>query len=390
MQNIDFNAISRVSDLLNGYLFNRLNDQELDELQLWINASPANREVFESVVNEDALVSGGRIYLKADTQEALLTVKKQIEFTEKSRFNLETSNWLWMKVAASIVVVLASIIYFFHPAPSNHLENQIAIGRNVATIIESNGNTILLSDEKPGVVVKGSVLKYTDGTPIEKPVPGTGPNQNGTAEQVIQTPVGGTYQLILADGTKVWLNAATSLKFTTSFTGLKKRLVTLLGGEAYFEVSKNEQQPFNIVSKGQEIEVLGTKFNVSTYGDNMETSLVEGAIRLTNKLSGQQVSLRPGLQALVNGKEMRLQEVNTGRVTAWQRGDFEFKDAGIKEVMNTLARWYAIDVVYQGSITAEKFNGKIARNKNIAEVLSMLEGTKAVRFQITGKMVTVR
>jgi transmembrane sensor len=391
-QNVD--VIARIAELIDGYLFNKLSIAELDELELWINASDINQQIFKGIINERELSIGGKIYTAANTISALNTVKKTIIFPKKG-LKSTTKLWVNMGIAASLITVLGFSLYFISTNNKTNTLNKavlgaaIKTGKYIATLTLADGKKISLSDTKTGVIINSSKVTYTDGTSIK-----TDYNENDKlvlSEQVIQTPVGGTYQIVLADGTKVWLNAASSFRFTSSFKGLVNRKVELLAGEAYFEVSKDKTHPFVVLVNGQEVEVMGTHFNINNYQKNgmVKTTLIEGSVKVKNTASGKNNMLKPGQQSIVIGDNMQIITVDTNPIIAWKNGDFEFKDESIKDVMNKLALWYNIEVLYEGSVSTERFNGKISRNKQITAVLRMLEATKSVKFKIEGRRVTV-
>jgi ferric-dicitrate binding protein FerR (iron transport regulator) len=204
----------------------------------------------------------------------------------------------------------------------------------------------------------------------------------------VSTPRGGKWRINLPDGTAVWLNAASSITYPASFSGSRTRQVELKG-EAYFEVAKDKAHPFIVKTDNQEVQVLGTHFNLNSYADeaSTKTTLLEGAIKIT--AAGQQKLLKPGEQAILNGKVLKISAADLETAVAWKNDEFVFKGESIKEIMRVLARWYNIDAEYSGPVTTEEFQGKIGMQKNITEVLQLLELTEAVHFKIEGRKVIV-
>nr|WP_255526823.1 FecR family protein [Pedobacter sp. MC2016-24] len=212
----------------------------------------------------------------------------------------------------------------------------------------------------------------------------------------VTTPMGGTYQISLPDGSKVWLNAASSLTFPSNFDGQRDRRVEVKG-EAYFEISKayvkqgghEKRQAFVVVTNKQEIEVLGTHFNVKNYEDEpgVRTTLLEGSIKVS--AGAERKIIVPGQQAFSNGAGIEVSSVNVSDVVAWKDGNFQFNDENIENVMRAISRWYDVDIVFKGAITREKFGGTISRSKPIAEVLASLEETGYVKFKIEGRRVII-
>lgn len=250
------------------------------------------------------------------------------------------------------------------------VENQIDVapGGNKATLIVENGGTIDLSETTTGIVI-GNDITYMDGTPVQQ--------QNGTAlsgerisQLVLTTPKGGTYRVTLSDGTTVWLNAASSLKYPNRFTG-NERTVALVG-EAYFEVSKGV--PFKVVSRGQTVEVLGTQFNVSAYADEqqVQTTLVEGVVQIAAESQPEVMQLQPGEQSTLTATHLEKSRVSIASVVSWKEGLFSFHETELRVVMNQLSRWYDVKVEYQGTIPPTFYYGAISRKETLSAVLDLL------------------
>lgn len=313
---------------------------------------------------------------------------------------------LWSRsfvgIAAAVLLVLSTGLFFFvnngtlkNPFKGPAYANDVPPGKNNAMLTLADGKTIQLSEAKSGIVIDASNLAYSDGTKIQSPLGQESKVTVENAELKASTPAGGTYQIILPDGSKVWLNAASSLKFPQVFEG-KERKVELTG-EAYFEVAKNKNQPFIVKSPNQQVTVLGTHFNISAYENESltKTTLLEGAVLVAldgrqkrNDDSGYTV-LSPGRQALSNGRELKVQQADLEEAVSWKNGYFRFNDEKLNSVMQKIARWYNIEVIYKDKPTEEGFTGTISRASNISDVLSMLERTKTVHFEIEGRRVMV-
>jgi ferric-dicitrate binding protein FerR (iron transport regulator) len=206
----------------------------------------------------------------------------------------------------------------------------------------------------------------------------------------VSTPRGGQYKLVLGDGTRVWLNAESSLKFPAGFS-LNQREVELRG-EAYFEVAKNPARPFKVTvltpsGDGGTVEVLGTHFNINSYGDEpvVKTTLLEGSVRVTK--AGHTVVIRPGEQAQA-GATIRVVHTDTDQEVGWKEGEFVFRNATIQQVAAQLTRWYDVEVEYRGSVT-DHFNATIDRKESLQSLLKLLEGTKRVHFTLAGKKLII-
>ncbi|WP_316820812.1 FecR family protein [Pedobacter gandavensis] len=303
--------------------------------------------------------------------------------------------------AAATLCLLGFSIYFYsrpasikeelaHHSSKNHT---ITPGSNKAILTMSNGRKISLTDVNNGEIVKQeglSITKTADGK-IVYTLAGAG--KNGTSDRntfhTIETPKGGHYQINFPDGSKVWLNSASSLRYQTKFTG-KLRKVSL-SGEAYFEIAKSHI-PFVVNSRGQEVQVLGTHFNINSYADEekVKTTLLEGSVRVTPSDPNKNPRLlKPGEQSQLNEAGIKVQDVDIESIVAWKNGDFIFQGDDLKSIMKQLARWYDVEVVYRGNCDHLKFGGYISRSKNISAVLNIMESTGKVDFQINGKVVTV-
>ncbi|WP_207422776.1 FecR family protein [Desertivirga brevis] len=296
-------------------------------------------------------------------------------------------------VAASILLAVSVGGYFLLnrismkvPAASVY-RNDIAPGADKAILTLSDGRKVLLDNSAAGIVAtEGNVaVKKTADGQISYVVTEGGSSSN-TGFNTISTPAGGQYQVVLPDGTKVWLNASSSLKFPASFGNGRK---VELQGEAYFEVVKNMKQHFFVNSGKQMVEVLGTHFNISGYKDEpaLHTTLLEGSVKLSTD-KGSRI-LVPGQQAILSDTDLELEKVNLDEVTAWKNGYFKFNGKDIRTIMREIARWYNVTVEYQGKITAETFDGRISRNRKLTEVLKVIESAGKVHFKVEGRRVTV-
>jgi ferric-dicitrate binding protein FerR (iron transport regulator) len=205
----------------------------------------------------------------------------------------------------------------------------------------------------------------------------------------LSTPRGGQYQVVLPDGSKVWLNAESSLHFPTAFTG-NQREVTLTG-EAYFEVAKYMEKPFRVKVDGMSINVLGTHFNVNAYSDEntIKTSLLEGSVKIIKGNLSE--LLKPGYQAVLNKKQdkIRITDADMDGVMAWKNGLFQFDGADINNIMHEIGRWYNVEIVYSGKVPTRTFEGKISRDAELSEVLRILELSK-VKFSVVGRKIIVQ
>jgi ferric-dicitrate binding protein FerR (iron transport regulator) len=240
----------------------------------------------------------------------------------------------------------------------------------------------LLDTVKNGKI--SETLQKEDGLLEYHPQAGTGSTEAARSVNRIVTPAGGEFRVVLGDGTRVWLNAGTSLEYPVPFDGTRE---VTLSGEAYFEVAKDPMHPFVVASGNNRVEVLSTRFNVNAYANQKATvvTLAEGAVKVNQK-----TVLKPGEQARVLSAsgEIRTATVELDPVLAWTRGRFLFSQTPLPEVMDQIAHWYDAKIVYQDNIT-EHFNASISRDSTVSKLLHLLEATGSVHFKIEDKTITV-
>lgn len=297
----------------------------------------------------------------------------------------------WRHIAAaSVVVACLGGGYFYlntpkQPIPQAQITPQdLTPGGDHATLTLSDGSQIMLDDASNGMLAKQGEMTIHKVEPGLVAYSGKGlfaENQFNT----ITAPTGGRYSVVLPDGSRAWLNAESSLKFPTAFAQNERKVA--IAGEVYFEVAPDKQKPFLVDVQGvQTIKVLGTHFNVNAYGDEaaVTTTLLEGSVIISAAHThAKAIQLKPGDQASLSSKGAIQVEkdVNTEKVIAWKNGFFQFEKANIKTVMRQLARWYNVDVAYEGTPSDRTFSGKIARNVNASEALEILQFT-GVNFRV--------
>ncbi|TXH23015.1 MAG: FecR family protein [Chitinophagaceae bacterium] len=364
----------------------------------WQNTNPENLSLFkEAEIQLRTILSAKRVDISSDIQDEVWErIQSSIQAEKKLR-NIYSSRTKWL--AAASIVLLVGLAYWFWQSPSKEIKKELQIassqnkpilpGGNKALLTLADGSTIVLDSAMDGTLsTQGTVkvIKLDDGKLAYQDA-----NTSGNAIEMtyntISTPRGGQYKLLLADGTAVWLNAESSLRFPTQFLG-KDRTVALTG-EGYFEVAKNAAMPFKVQVDDMEVKVLGTHFNVNAYADEkaIKTTLLEGSVEVSS--NSQNKKIKPGEQAkLADNGSLLVSHVDVSEVVAWKEGYFSFNNANIKEVMLQLSRWYDIEVVYSGNITNRKFSGSIARNSDLKEVLTILKETD-IHFKIEGKRLLV-
>lgn len=407
----DFN--DRLIYLYDAFIANTASPEETEEFFRMINETKGEHPLKKRIFEEFGKDNTGLQTNAKDWQRSLDRIL-QADAGPRTLPMLHTSGRKgWMYAAAVIVVLLtAGTGYYFFSIPDTKVQEisqktppakqqDLAPGRNGAMLILDDGTTISLDSADNGVLaLQGNtrVMNKDGYVSYEK----TGASKNEVLYNTISTPRGRQFSLILSDGSKVWLNAASSIRYPANFDGDERKVV--ISGEVYMEIAvgfrknqlgEKEKIPFIVQfnaasgNKG-EIQVLGTHFNVNTYGDDrdVKTTLLEGSIRMS--LNNQEVMINPGQQASVDkkGRLKLYNDIDMDAVMAWKNGYFSFNNTDMYALMNEIGRWYDVDVEYAGAVPERKFGGEIARNSNASQVLKIMEESN-VRFRIEEKKIIV-
>lgn len=295
----------------------------------------------------------------------------------------------WITYGAAALVLLTLGVYGLIREKNTMPEQSVTIspGGNKAVLVLEDGVEVSLNELGLGeVAIEGEVLARKTGE-------GALNYDARTPEEVtyhtLRTPRGGQFQLTLADGTKVWLNASSSIRFPTAFTE-KERLVAI-EGEVFFDVQPDKERPFVVKSASQKATVLGTRFNIMAYADenHIETSLIEGKVQVSTDEA--QFMLNPGERTIYDKRNAGMRKVSFDpeEILAWQAGYFMFQEENIEEVMRKIARWYDVDIIYQGDMKGKIFSGTVSRFSEVEEILDMLTLTGTVSFTIEGRRIRV-
>lgn len=321
-----------------------------------------------------------------------LREKMKVSSNEKIAPHWSIFSWKKLAVAASVLLVigLGGVLLFPSDLPSSkvvvlskscdkepaRMGAILTLSNGSKIVLDSVGNGLLANQNNTVISKKNGVVVYTEGSNAQM------------VYNTMTTPRARQYNLVLSDGTRVWLNASSSITFPTSF-GEKNRNVDITG-EVYFEVAKDKTRPFKVSVNGVDINVLGTHFNVNAYDDeaSVNTTLLEGSVLITKK--EKKALLKPGQQANIqeSGGILVNEYANLNEVMGWKNGVFYFENASIQTVLRQLSRWYDVDVVYEKGVPTRIFEGEIQRNLQLSQVLKILENNK-VHFKIEGKVLRV-
>jgi len=374
---IPFNNKKELEKIIENYVSGKATAEEIKFVEAYYQYLDKGNNVLDEKSAAD--LSNMEAYNYQAIQNKITTKKRVIPF--------------YTYAAAAVLFISLAIgsFYINKSEVTTPLKAQLAKkidvlpGVDKAILTLADGSKIVLDHQTKGNISEHAgvtISKTADGQLIYK-VSGKSKNASSTiAYNTIETPKGGQYQVFLPDGTRVWLNAASSLKYPEIFAGNERKVE--LNGEAYFEVAKNKSLPFKVISKNQEVEVLGTHFNINTYMDEktIKTTLLEGSIRVSNHKSTK--ILKPGEQSLIADyglAAINVMYVDAEDETAWKNGQFRFNNAGLKSILSQLERWYDVKIDYT-TVPDKRYNGMVPRNAKLSEVLKMLELTGSINFSI--------
>lgn len=383
---------STIVALLRKYQSGELSAEEQTVLQQWADSHSANRELMDRTADGAWLSQALRDYdevLTTDDHVTAQLLARQIMDQATPKLDNQRTLNRWFPYVAAAVVALAVGTWVYtenslRPSAVNEAFADILPGGNRATLTLADGHMVDLSDMQEGIIFEENNVRYNDGSHIALP-----PSET----LVLTTPKGGTYQVTLPDGSKVWLNAASTLKYPSRFADDARQVEIL--GEGYFEVAKDIRKPFRVVSTGQQVEVLGTEFNISTYPDEevTRTTLIEGKVDVvldSQSASVKSITLSPSEQAMVKNGLLTKEVVDVNSEIAWRNGFFAFRRERLEDVMRKVARWYDVEVEFKGSAINRTFSGTISRYAHISEVLETLSLTDRVQFEIRNKTILVQ
>jgi len=395
-----------ITTLFQKYLNNQINSEELQDLLRYFEHSDVGDDLTPLIKQE---------LDRADTQPDELSkaiadraAQRIIARTRPPRtvsgVSRRWTSGYWVRVAAAVLVVVTGSIYFFLKStgglqvPVAQLAD-IAPGSNQATLTLPDGRTIDLDTAQGGIVVANGI-KYVDGNKLidngQLAMDNGGKPQGGSAaiNYQLSTPKGGTYRVTLPDGTRVWLNAASALRYPAQFTGNTREVE--LDGEGYFEVAKDAHRPFLVKSNGQVVRVLGTVFNINAYPDEAQvmTTLVEGAVAVGSNTAVARaslafVTLKPGQQAAFKGGHIQVITVDASDYVAWKDGRFVFYNEPLPLVIKKLERWYDVSFEHQELAAGIEFWGSLSRNVMLSEILEVIELNTPLTFERKGRRIIV-
>lgn len=389
-----------LSEFLKKYSGNRHTEQEHDVFMDRVRR--LSRSELEKVMEQYQELE--RVHDEGTYPELAQQIEARLNALEAGQNKQTPTTTLWPKLkyvaVACIVVICTAVGLHYLNVSQKHvavIENKtvthrILQGGNKAILSLADGSEIVLDAAKVGKLAEQgntAIYKEKDGQVVFDASTLAEKNKStGITYNLLSTPRGGQYMLKLPDGSKVWLNSASSLRFPTAFSG-KERVVELTG-EGYFEVARDKTKPFRVRTTSQSLEVLGTHFNVNAYPEEqaVATTLLEGSVKVTRLGTDKVQLLRPGQQARLTNV-FTVSEVDPTDFVDWKDGFFKFSRENIQSIMRKVSRWYDVDVIYEGTPTKEGFVGTVPRSKDIREVLNALKLTGVMNYRIDGKQVII-
>ncbi len=378
-----------IAQLIYAYLRDTLTQEEEEVLFRWIAENDKNRQTFELLTDENRSQESLNFLESLDVEAAWQKVQANRKPAIGGTAIVKRTKY----VAAVIAFAMLVGAWFVWSGPFDSetaltaqyqlLENDALPGRQRAILHLSDGRSIDLESEQLGVNEQdGTTIRNAQGALTYV---GNGGSGAELLYNMVEVPKAGTYYLELADGTRVWMNAMSELKFPVQFGDNQRKV--FLKGEAYFEVARHPTTPFIVDVDGKSIEVLGTHFNVNAYGEDVSTTLLEGAVRVSNDTEERVLS--PGEMASV-GKQITVKQADLKKAIAWKDGEFYFKSDHIGEIMGQVARWYDVGLVFKGAYPAKKgYSGSISRDVNMSQVLEMISYVSGAKFVVEDNKVVI-
>ncbi|WP_321001752.1 FecR family protein [Butyricimonas paravirosa] len=381
-----------IHELILSYLREDISEEEMSRLRVWLDENERHQRLLEELRDKDVLQREIGEYVSFDTSRRWGQLKEVMEEpVRKGRSLLK----VWGAVAAVVVAFVGGLLYWQMTGSPQPEVKQVAIAR-----IEQGGmRAVLITETGQQVVLQGlkdTCLNITGTETLNIREDGSlkyslSALSSMSEWHTLRIPKGGEYKIVLDDGTEIWLNSASELKYPAHFVGNERRVQ--LTGEAYFQVARNEAAPFIVETRDMDVKVLGTSFNVSVYEDeeSCHATLVEGRVEVNDKVNGEKVVLTPGKQALLRGGEMTVREVNTKLYTLWRLDRFTFASEDMEGVIRKLSRWYNVDFFFANSSMKQKrFTGSLPKYADISQVLKMIEMTTDIKFEIKEHTIMIQ
>lgn len=377
----DLKQAYRTAYLIAGFLKQTLTEEEKDELDTWILASDENMILFEKMTDEKNIAKAGEWFKKMNVEKDLSETRDKIEILRPKKY--------WQYAAAASVIIAVTIgAYFYQNAGSK--SNQVSVvekkqdimpGANKAILTLDDGKIIDLSNAGSDTTINGHIEVLRKDGQLVYP---SGIVNKELTYNTLSVPRKGQYKLVLPDGSKVWVNSESSVKYPVSFSAEERKV--FITGEAFFEVAKDKSKPFRVVTGDVTVEALGTQFNINAYSNEpfISATLIEGSV-IVSKGSTEKI-LKPSQQAQLTEADFKIIDSDVADVIAWKSNQFKFTNTSIDAIMRQIERWYDADVVYKDKVNLH-LNATIERDVPVSKLLHIFEATNQVHFKIEEKKI---
>lgn len=396
----DISHLTKDESFLN-YCLNS-NEEDVRRWEKWLSENPEYKGRVEELKN--LLILLGHEAKEKEARDQFELLQKRFSAPEnhiKNRRAGVSPMYVKLAIAASLLIICAIGVLLYKNREgeawlrvSQMTKGDIRPGSNKAYLTLASGRKISLTDVSNGAIAKqsGIVITKTSEGQLVYTLSDMHTEPSASEYNMIETPRGGQYQVKLPDGTRVWLNAASSLRYPANFNAKAERRVEL-NGEGYFEVASDKGHPFIVETAQQEVKVLGTQFNISAYSDEpaISTTLLEGSVQVNDLFSKERKQLFPGQQSSIpgNGGPVAVTNVNADDVVAWKSGYFVFDNQDIRSIMKVISRWYDVDVEYGTINKEERFGGTFSRSADLADILRNLESLGNIHFKLKGRRIMI-
>lgn len=373
-------------------IFNKISENisvdKLRELTEWINLSDENKQIYEDVINQENIKTALNKYFKYDIQKAWIKTEERL-VPKKANFILLTYKILRYAAILAIPILIGGYLIYQTTISENTKIEQTTSefpfkpGNQKAILTLSNGEEISVGKNKGANNIRISESMEVIDTNYTLVYDKINSTSVDLEYNILKTPKGGEYSLLLADGSKVWLNAASELKFPVYLSGSERKV--FLEGEAYFEIAKNKDKSFIVQTNGYDVQVLGTSFNITAYNDERQitTTLVEGSVKITASEKENSVYITPGQQAVLqeNSAKIKITDVDTYQYTSWKDGLFVFKSKPLGSITKKFSRWFNCEIQFADSeLENTKFTGTLRRDTDLGELLNIISQTCSIEF----------
>ena len=373
----------KIADIIFAYIKGTITESELEELTEWMNAAEDHRKLFQQIITSESYRDKDAVYRRFDSYYDFDRLWGTIRTRKRS---------MWKYVAAAAVIVLPLLVTFLLQMKQEGISSgKIALqpGKSLATLTLSDGSSRVLSLENFDLI-DGSKRIVNDPGGLNYQVEDTSTCAETTYNE-ITVPRGGEYKVTLSDGTRIWVNSESYIRFPVVFQGDERRI--WVAGEVFLEVAKDAERPFIVNTEKLDVKVLGTRFNVRAYPDEkcVQTTLVEGCVQVDNS-RGEVAVLHPSEQLVYDVRDgnHEVREVDTELYVSWKDGVYVFVSQRLEDIMSLISKWYDVDVFYQNSAVKDMmFSGRLKRYENAEALLKVLERLGGVKFSVQGKTVVV-